>query len=48
MEECLRRLVQREQEGKLSDVEGKELDEYEQIEHLMIMLTTTARQEGGQ
>jgi hypothetical protein len=38
MEGRLQRLLQREGEGKLSPAEAKELDEYERIEHLIIML----------
>ncbi|MFN8488261.1 MAG: hypothetical protein U0350_11750 [Caldilineaceae bacterium] len=38
MEERLRTLLQRERIGELSDVEIQELDEYEQIEHFIIML----------
>ena len=38
MEERLRRLLARERENELSPLEAKELAEYEQIEHFIIML----------
>lgn len=38
MEERLQKLVERERESKLSEAEVKELDEYERIEHLVLML----------
>ncbi|MBD2486368.1 hypothetical protein [Aulosira sp. FACHB-615] len=40
MQERLRTLVTRSKAGELTPVELKELDEYEKIEHLMIMIKT--------
>ncbi|MBD2297386.1 hypothetical protein [Nostoc sp. FACHB-190] len=40
MRERLRTLVTRSKAGELTPVELKELDEYEKIEHLMIMIKT--------
>lgn len=38
MQERLRTLLLRERSGELTTIERVELDEYEQIEHLVIML----------
>jgi hypothetical protein len=38
MQERLRTLVTRSKAGELTPVEVKELDEYERIEHLMVMI----------
>jgi hypothetical protein len=38
MQERLRTLVTRSKAGELTPIELKELDEYEKIEHLMIMM----------
>ena len=38
MEERLRMLLERSKGGKITAAESKELDEYERIQHLMIML----------
>lgn len=38
MEQRLRQLVQREKDGEITDMERVELDEYERIEHFIVML----------
>ncbi|MDY6805203.1 MAG: hypothetical protein SXA11_15545 [Cyanobacteriota bacterium] len=40
MEERLRMLLERSKGGKITAAESKELDEYERIQHIMIMLKT--------
>ena len=38
MQQRLKTLLRRNQAGELTEMEKKELDEYERIEHLMVML----------
>ena len=42
MQSRLRRLIEKEQDGALSDEEQQELSEYEQIEHLIVMFKAGA------
>lgn len=43
MAERLRALIEREQAGDLTPAEKAELDEYERLEHLMVMIKAGAR-----
>jgi hypothetical protein len=47
METRLRTLLERSREGSLTPVEIKELDEYEQIEHFIIMLISASVKESA-
>ena len=42
MVERLRTLLDREKKGEITEAEKDELDEYEQIEHMVIMIKTSS------